>query len=178
MQIVYILDQVRALEREMLKRIEESGLEIQPQILIVTRLIPEAQGTTCDQRIEEINGTRSARILRVPFRTKDGRVVPQWMSRYSLSCHRMVRPAVTSVLAILNARPKALGITVKQYGHAPMHARMASEPPSWPGHGGLCRQGCLGDSQIRGAALTRDRHFPHIQHSTRVHATGPPRAVV
>ena len=31
------------------------------QILVVTRLIPEAQGTTCNQRIEKINGTNHAR---------------------------------------------------------------------------------------------------------------------
>lgn len=81
-QIVYILDQVRALEREMLKRMQEAGLtDIKPQILVVTRLIPEAQGTTCDQRLEDINGTRHARILRVPFKDKSGKVVPQWMSR-------------------------------------------------------------------------------------------------
>ena len=78
---MYILDQVRALEREMLKRLEGAGLNLQPQILVVTRLIPEAQGTTCDQRIEAINGTKHARILRVPFRDKGGEVVPQWMSR-------------------------------------------------------------------------------------------------
>lgn len=85
MQIVYILDQVRALEREMLKRMELSGLDLKPQILVVTRLIPEAQGTTCNQRIEHINGTQNARILRVPFRDKEGKVVPHWMSRCALS---------------------------------------------------------------------------------------------
>ncbi|CAL5226213.1 g9052 [Coccomyxa viridis] len=83
-QIVYILDQVRALEREMLKRIEMAGLDLKPQILVVTRLIPEAQGTTCDQRIEAINGTHYARILRVPFRDKGGKVIPQWMSRFDV----------------------------------------------------------------------------------------------
>lgn len=80
---MYILDQVRALEREMLRRIEMAGLDLKPQILVVTRLIPEAQGTTCDQRIEAINGTHYARILRVPFRDKGGKVIPHWMSRYS-----------------------------------------------------------------------------------------------
>ena len=123
MQIVYILDQVRALEREMLKRIEESGLEIQPQILIVTRLIPEAQGTTCDQRIEEINGTRYARILRVPFRTKDGTVVPHWMSRYILPCHRMMRLAVTSIWAIL-----------KGQSQMPLHHLQAVRQEDWLHH--------------------------------------------
>ena len=43
LQVVYILDQVRALEREMLARIAAQGLEIIPQILVVTRLIPEAE---------------------------------------------------------------------------------------------------------------------------------------
>lgn len=37
-------------------------------IIIVTRLIPEAQGTSCDQRIEKIHDTKHCTILRVPFR--------------------------------------------------------------------------------------------------------------
>lgn len=37
-------------------------------MLVITRLIPEARGTTCDQRLEDINGTKHSRILRVPFR--------------------------------------------------------------------------------------------------------------
>lgn len=35
MQVVYILDQVRALENEMLSRIKNQGLDITPRILIV-----------------------------------------------------------------------------------------------------------------------------------------------
>lgn len=84
-QVVYILDQVHALEKEMRKRLHEQGLEIEPQILVVTRLIPEAPpGTTCDQRLEPIVGTKNARILRVPFRRANGEVVPQWISRFEL----------------------------------------------------------------------------------------------
>lgn len=63
-QVVYILDQVRALEREMLKRLKDAGLDITPHILVVSRLIPEAQGTTCNERLEHINGTQHAKILR------------------------------------------------------------------------------------------------------------------
>lgn len=37
MQIVYILDQVRALENEMLLRIKKQGLDIDPKILIVRK---------------------------------------------------------------------------------------------------------------------------------------------
>ncbi len=83
-QVVYILNQVRALEREMRHQIKEQGLDIVPEILVVTRLIPEARGTTCDQRLEPIVGTRNARILRVPFRTPDGSVVPHWISRFEI----------------------------------------------------------------------------------------------
>jgi len=84
-QIVYILDQVRALEREMRQSIHEQGLDIEPQIVVLSRLIPEADGTTCDQRLEPILGTENARILRVPFRTYEkGEVVPQWISRFEV----------------------------------------------------------------------------------------------
>ena len=83
-QVVYILDQVRALERAMHNSLLEQGLDIDPQILVVTRLIPEAEGTTCNQRLESIAGTRNARILRVPFLDQGGQVVPQWLSRFEI----------------------------------------------------------------------------------------------
>ena len=84
-QVVYILDQVRALEREMRESIHNQGLDIEPQIVVLTRLIPEADGTTCDQRVEPILGTENARILRVPFRTYDGgEIIPQWISRFEV----------------------------------------------------------------------------------------------
>ncbi|KAH7421486.1 hypothetical protein KP509_13G060000 [Ceratopteris richardii] len=82
-QIVYILDQVRALENEILISIKNQGLNIIPQILVVTRLIPEAKGTTCNQRIEKIIGTNHSRILRVPFRSEKG-ILQQWISRFDV----------------------------------------------------------------------------------------------
>ena len=84
-QVVYILDQVRALEREMRESIHEQGLDIEPQIVVLSRLIPDADGTTCNQRVEPILGTENARILRVPFRTYEtGEVIPQWISRFEV----------------------------------------------------------------------------------------------
>ncbi len=83
-QVVYILDQVRALEKEMRRRIHQQGLDIEPRILVVTRLIPEARGTTCDQRLESIVGTEHASILRVPFRSASGEVVRHWISRFEV----------------------------------------------------------------------------------------------
>ncbi|PON97215.1 Sucrose synthase [Trema orientale] len=82
-QVVYILDQVRALEEELLLRIKQQGLSVKPQILVVTRLIPDAKGTRCNQELEEIIGTKYSHILRVPFRTEKG-VLNQWVSRFDI----------------------------------------------------------------------------------------------
>jgi sucrose synthase len=83
-QVVYILDQVRALEREMRRSIYDQGLDVDPQIVVLSRLIPESEGTTCNQPIEAIMGTQNARILRVPFRTPEGDVIPHWISRFEI----------------------------------------------------------------------------------------------
>ncbi|MEM7434252.1 MAG: sucrose synthase [Myxococcota bacterium] len=107
-QVVYILDQVRALERAMRESIYEQGLDIEPQIVVLTRLIPEAGDTTCDQRIEPILGTENARILRVPFRTYEGgEVIPHWISRFKVWPY-LERYSVDSereILAELGTRP-------------------------------------------------------------------------
>jgi sucrose synthase len=106
-QVVYILDQVRALEHEMRERLASQGLEIEPQIVVVTRLIPEAEGTDCDKRLEPIAGTRSARILRVPFRDDDGVVHPRWISRFEIWpwLERFALDAERELLAELEGRP-------------------------------------------------------------------------
>ncbi|KAG8658855.1 hypothetical protein MANES_03G198900v8 [Manihot esculenta] len=82
-QIVYILDQVRALENEMVSRIQKQGLDVTPKILIVTRLIPFAQGTTCNHKLERVSGTEHTYILRVPFRTENG-ILRKWISRFDV----------------------------------------------------------------------------------------------
>ncbi|ACL71276.1 Sucrose synthase [Thioalkalivibrio sulfidiphilus HL-EbGr7] len=106
-QVVYILDQVRALEREMRDRLAEQGLDIEPRIRVVTRLIPEARGTSCDQPEEAVSGTENARILRVPFRREDGEVVPQWISRFEIwpYLERFADEVERTILADLGGRP-------------------------------------------------------------------------
>jgi sucrose synthase len=109
-QVVYILDQTRALEKEMHERLDEQGVDLEPKILVVTRLIPEAHGTTCDQPIEKIMGTRNALILRVPFRGNDGEIVPHWISRFEVwpYLERFSLEAEKEVLAELEGRPALL----------------------------------------------------------------------
>jgi sucrose synthase len=83
-QVVYILDQVRALEREMKRSIHEMGLDVDPNIVVLSRLIPESDGTACNERLEPVEGTEHSRILRVPLRTAEGEVIPQWISRFDI----------------------------------------------------------------------------------------------
>ncbi|KAM3196420.1 hypothetical protein ACQJBY_072226 [Aegilops geniculata] len=49
----------------------------------VTRLLPDATGTTCGQRLEKVLGTEHTHILRVPFRTESG-IVRKWISRFEV----------------------------------------------------------------------------------------------
>ncbi|WP_127476339.1 sucrose synthase [Sulfurivermis fontis] len=106
-QVVYILDQVRALEREMRRRCHEQGLDIQPQILIITRLIPEAGATSCNVPVEPVIGTEGIRIIRIPFRNAVGEVVPHWISRFEIwpYLERFAYEAENIILAELGSRP-------------------------------------------------------------------------
>ncbi|MCF6290454.1 MAG: sucrose synthase [Desulfobacterales bacterium] len=83
-QVVYILDQVKALESFLRKDLRRAGLDIEPRIIIVTRLIPENEGTTSDLHLEHVRGTGNVQILRVPFRDPRGEVVPHWISRFRI----------------------------------------------------------------------------------------------
>ncbi|KAL3734508.1 hypothetical protein ACJRO7_023805 [Eucalyptus globulus] len=82
-QVVYILDQVRALETEMLRRIKQQGLDITPRILIITRLLPEAVGTTWGHHLENVFGTKHSYILRIPFKDEKG-IVCKGISRFEV----------------------------------------------------------------------------------------------
>jgi sucrose synthase len=106
-QVVYILDQVRALEREMYESIDNQGLTVEPRILVLTRQIPDAEGTTCHERIEPVVGTRNARILRVPFRNENGEVIPEWISRFQIwpYLERFATETAREIVAEVGQRP-------------------------------------------------------------------------
>ncbi|XP_039135373.1 sucrose synthase 7-like [Dioscorea cayenensis subsp. rotundata] len=105
-QVVYILDQVKALEEELLLRIKQQGLNIKPQILVLTRKIPEAQGTKCDHELEPILNTNHSFILRVPFKTDHG-VLKQWVSRFDIYPYleRYAKDAAEKVIDRLEGKP-------------------------------------------------------------------------
>ena len=125
-QVVYILDQVRALEQEMAQRIVEHGLTLQPEILVVTRLIPEAGNTHCNEPLESIIGTQNARILRIPFRNRQGEVIPQWISRFEIwpYLERFAMDVSQAIQAQLGGRPDLI---VGNYSDGNLVATMLSQ---------------------------------------------------
>ncbi|KAK4280588.1 hypothetical protein QN277_012197 [Acacia crassicarpa] len=105
-QVVYILDQVRAFEEELLNKIKLQGLSVKPQILVVTRLIPDAKGTKCNQELEPIVNTKYSHILRVPFWTEKG-ILRQWVSRFDIYPYleRFTQDATEKIIDILEGKP-------------------------------------------------------------------------
>ncbi|XP_072995765.1 sucrose synthase 7-like [Typha latifolia] len=105
-QVVYILDQVRGFEEELLLRIKQQGLTVKPQIIVLTRLIPEAKGTKCNQELEPVLNTMHSYILRVPFRTEN-EILRPWVSRFDIYPYleRFAQDATAKVLDILEGKP-------------------------------------------------------------------------
>lgn len=84
-QVTYVLDQARALEKRMQEHFNECGLEsVMPEIVILTRLIPNDEGTTCSQPREKVLGSARAWIVRVPFRDEHGQILNDWVSRFRI----------------------------------------------------------------------------------------------
>lgn len=88
-QVVYILDQVKALEKELRESLKTAGVKAKPKIIILTRLIPNAEDTPCNQRLEKVHDTKNVWILRVPFKNhkEDDRVINNWISRFEIWPH-------------------------------------------------------------------------------------------
>ncbi|PMB42452.1 sucrose synthase [Fischerella thermalis CCMEE 5330] len=86
-QVVYVLDQARNLETQLREDIILAGLEglnVQPKVIILTRLIPNSEDTLCNQRLEKVHGTENAWILRVPLREFNPNMTQNWISRFEL----------------------------------------------------------------------------------------------
>ena len=86
-QVVYVLDQARSLEKQLQEDISLAGLDgfnVQPKVIILSRLIPNSDGTRCNERLEKVHGTDNAWILRVPFREFNSNVTQNWISRFEI----------------------------------------------------------------------------------------------
>ncbi|MFP4006622.1 MAG: sucrose synthase [Spirulinaceae cyanobacterium] len=86
-QVVYVLDQARSLEKQLEEDIELAGLDgfnVEPKVIILSRLIPNSEGTRCNERLEKVHGTKNAWILRVPFRQFNPKLTDNWISRFEI----------------------------------------------------------------------------------------------
>lgn len=109
-QVVYVLDQARSLEQQLREDIFLAGLEglgIEPKIIILTRLLPNSEGTRCDQRLEKVYGTDNACILRVPFREFNPKLTQNWISRFEIwpYLETFALDAEREILAEFQGRP-------------------------------------------------------------------------
>lgn len=86
-QVIYVLEQARSLENKLREEITLAGLDllgIQPQVIILTRLIPNCEGTFCNLRREKVEGTENAWILRVPFTDSNCEITNNWISKFEI----------------------------------------------------------------------------------------------
>jgi sucrose synthase len=84
-QVVYVLDQAKSLEQQLQEDTTLAGLDVmgvKPKVIILSRLIPNSDGTLCNQRLEKVHGTENAWILRVPLREFNPKMTQNWISRF------------------------------------------------------------------------------------------------
>ncbi|MGB8698697.1 MAG: sucrose synthase [Thermosynechococcaceae cyanobacterium] len=86
-QVAYVLEQARHLNLKLSEEVRRSGLDhfgIKPQVAILTRLIPECDGTQCGLPLEQLQGTDNTWILRVPFRDDPTSILQTWISKFEI----------------------------------------------------------------------------------------------
>ncbi|MEH1916627.1 sucrose synthase [Nostoc sp.] len=86
-QVIYVLEQARSLENELREQIKLAGLDqlgIKPHLIILTRLIPNCEGTFCNLPLEKVQDTENAWILRVPFGEFNPEITNNWISKFEI----------------------------------------------------------------------------------------------
>ncbi|MBW4423954.1 MAG: sucrose synthase [Nostoc desertorum CM1-VF14] len=86
-QVIYVLEQARSLENELREQIHLAGLDVlgmEPHVIILTRLIPNCEGTFCNLRLEKVQDTQNAWILRVPFSEFNPEITNNWISKFEI----------------------------------------------------------------------------------------------
>jgi sucrose synthase len=116
-QVIYVLEQARSLENKLQEEIKLAGLDllgIKPHVIILTRLIPNCQGTFCNLRLEKVNNTENAWILRVPFKDFqsdfDAEITNDWISKYEIwpYLEKFAEDAETELLAQFQGNPNLI----------------------------------------------------------------------
>jgi len=112
-QVAYVLDQARSLDNQLREDIKLAGLDIlgiKPHVIVLTRLIPNCEGTSCNLRLEKIHGTENAWILRVPFQEFNPQITHNWISKFEIwpYLETFAIEAERELLAQLEGRPNLI----------------------------------------------------------------------
>jgi sucrose synthase len=86
-QVAFVLEQARHLDDKLSQAIQNSGLDqfgVKPQVVILTRLIPQCEGTRCHLPQEKVEGTEHTWILRLPFYDNSDRIQETWISKFQV----------------------------------------------------------------------------------------------
>jgi sucrose synthase len=112
-QVMYVIEQARNLEKKLKEDIKLAGLDllgIKAHVIILTRLIPNCEGTACDLRLEKLQGSENAWILRVPFAEHNPQVTQNWISKYEIwpYLEQFALEAEKQLLAEFRGRPNLI----------------------------------------------------------------------
>jgi sucrose synthase len=112
-QVVYVLEQAHSLENKLREEIQLAGLDllgIKPHIIILTRLIPNCEGTSCGLRLEKVEDTENAWILRVPFAEFNPEITNNWISKFEIWPYldNFANDAEKELLAVFQGRPNLI----------------------------------------------------------------------
>ncbi|MEH1922865.1 sucrose synthase [Nostoc sp.] len=112
-QVIYVLEQARSLENELSEQIKLAGLDqlgIKPHIIILTRLIPNCEGTFCNLHLEKVQETENAWILRVPFGEFNSEITNNWISKFEIwpYLEQFAIDAEKELLAQFKAKPNLI----------------------------------------------------------------------
>ncbi|WP_138498198.1 sucrose synthase [Nostoc sp. PA-18-2419] len=112
-QVAYVLEQARSLENKLREEIKLAGLDllgIKPHVIILTRLIPNCEGTFCNLRLEKVQDTENAWILRVPFAEFNPKITNNWISKFEIwpYLETFALDAQTELLAQFKGKPNLI----------------------------------------------------------------------
>ncbi|MEH2066818.1 MAG: sucrose synthase [Nostoc sp.] len=112
-QVAYVLEQARSLENKLREEIKLAGLDllaIKPHVIILTRLIPNCEGTFCNLRLEKVQDTENAWILRVPFAEFNPEITNNWISKFEIwpYLETFALDAQTELLAQFKGKPNLI----------------------------------------------------------------------
>jgi sucrose synthase len=112
-QVAYVIEQAVSLEQQLRANLQQSGLDllgIKPQVIILTRLIPNCTETQCSVPFEQLDGTENAWILRVPFRDYNPNVTQHWISKFEIwpYLEKFVDDAEEALLTKLGGQPNLI----------------------------------------------------------------------